>query len=215
MRLVFVADSIPPELQRIVEFLNVQMDPAEVVAVEIRQYVGQGRTTLVPRVIGQTAEAQQKKTRRTSAAQQWDEASFFQALGARYGTEGVETARTLLTWGREKTQQVWWGRGSRNGSFFPLFEHPLGQWHWLFAVWTHGRVEIQFSVMQRKPPFDEETKRLELLERLNALDGVEFAPDVITKQPGIPLSALREPLACQQFLAIFDWVVQEIRGRVS
>jgi hypothetical protein len=37
IRMVFVADSIPSELQRIVEFLNVQMTPAEVVAVETRQ----------------------------------------------------------------------------------------------------------------------------------------------------------------------------------
>jgi len=62
VRLVFVADKIPGELRRIVEFLNTQMDPAEVLAVEIKQYVGQGLKTLVPRVIGQTAEAEQKKS---------------------------------------------------------------------------------------------------------------------------------------------------------
>jgi hypothetical protein len=50
VRLVFVADEIPPELQRVVEFLNGQMDPAEVLAVEVRQFVGRGLKTLVPRV---------------------------------------------------------------------------------------------------------------------------------------------------------------------
>jgi hypothetical protein len=54
IRLVFVADVIPSELRRIVEFLNEQMDPAEALAVEIRQFVGEGMKTLVPRVIGQT-----------------------------------------------------------------------------------------------------------------------------------------------------------------
>ena len=39
VRLVFVADEIPVELRRIVEFVNGQMDPAEVLAVEIKQYV--------------------------------------------------------------------------------------------------------------------------------------------------------------------------------
>ena len=34
----FVAEEIPRELRRIVEFLDVQTDPAEVLAVEIRQY---------------------------------------------------------------------------------------------------------------------------------------------------------------------------------
>ena len=66
IRLVFVADEIPRELRRIVEFLNEQMDPAEVLAVEIKQFAGEGVKTLVPRVIGQTAEAQQKKVGRHS-----------------------------------------------------------------------------------------------------------------------------------------------------
>jgi hypothetical protein len=44
IRLIFVADVIPLELQRIVEFLNTQMDPAEVLALEIRQYGG-GRSS--------------------------------------------------------------------------------------------------------------------------------------------------------------------------
>ncbi|QIR39401.1 hypothetical protein HCG51_23660 [Tolypothrix sp. PCC 7910] len=39
IRLIFVADKIPVELQRIVEFLNKQMNPAEILAVEIKQYV--------------------------------------------------------------------------------------------------------------------------------------------------------------------------------
>jgi len=62
VRLIFVADEIPAELRRVVEFLNTQMDPAEVLAVEIKQYVGGNLKTLVPRVIGQTVEAQQKKS---------------------------------------------------------------------------------------------------------------------------------------------------------
>lgn len=61
IRLLFVADSIPPELRRIVEFLNQQMDPAEVLALEIKKYEGKGVTSFVPQVIGLTAEAQQKK----------------------------------------------------------------------------------------------------------------------------------------------------------
>ncbi|MDQ3539375.1 MAG: hypothetical protein M3440_01695, partial [Chloroflexota bacterium] len=61
VRLVFVADAIPPELRRIVEFLNGQMDPAEVIAIEVRQFVGQGVRALVPRVVGQAAAIQQAK----------------------------------------------------------------------------------------------------------------------------------------------------------
>jgi hypothetical protein len=74
IRLVFVADKIPAELQRIVEFLNQQMNPAQLLAVKIKQYLGQGLRTLVPRVISLTAFKSipvsliDKKT--------WDELSF-------------------------------------------------------------------------------------------------------------------------------------------
>ena len=45
IRMIFLADEIPSELRRVVEFLNEQMDPAEVLAIEIRQFVGQGVKT--------------------------------------------------------------------------------------------------------------------------------------------------------------------------
>ncbi len=61
LRMVFLADVIPPELQRIIEFLNEQTVRTEVLGVEVRQYVGQGHQTLVPRVVGQTIAAQQTK----------------------------------------------------------------------------------------------------------------------------------------------------------
>ena len=57
IRLLFVADQIPRELRRVVEFLNRFTDPVEVLAVEVHQYVGRGLKTLVPRVIGQSEEA--------------------------------------------------------------------------------------------------------------------------------------------------------------
>lgn len=37
LRLVFVADAIPPRLRRIVEFLNGQMTETEVLAIEVKQ----------------------------------------------------------------------------------------------------------------------------------------------------------------------------------
>lgn len=56
LRLLFVADAIPDSLTRVVEFLNEQMPRIEVLAVEIKQFRGATGRTLVPRVIGRTAE---------------------------------------------------------------------------------------------------------------------------------------------------------------
>lgn len=61
IRMVFVADHVPQELQTIVEFLNEQMERAEVLAIEIKQYEGSEQRALVPRLIGLTARARQTK----------------------------------------------------------------------------------------------------------------------------------------------------------
>ena len=57
LRLLFVADDIPDELTRVVEFLNAMMPNVEVLAVEVKKFDGDsGLRTLVPRVIGRTAK---------------------------------------------------------------------------------------------------------------------------------------------------------------
>ncbi len=72
LRLIFAADAIPADLRRIVEFLNEQMSPTEVLALEIRQYVEDGgrQHTLVSRVYGWTAAALRRKGR-ASAQAKW------------------------------------------------------------------------------------------------------------------------------------------------
>ncbi|MFO6451522.1 MULTISPECIES: hypothetical protein [unclassified Aeromicrobium] len=72
IRMVFVADHIPDELRRIVEFLNEQLTPAEVFAVEVKQYRAQGYdgTVIVPAVYGRTAAASAKTAPRRSVDRQ-------------------------------------------------------------------------------------------------------------------------------------------------
>ncbi len=80
IRLLFVADEIPLRLQRIVEFLNRYMAPTEVLAVEIKQFAGGNLRTLVPRVLGQTAAMQQKKSLIAGEKRRWDHEQFFDVL---------------------------------------------------------------------------------------------------------------------------------------
>lgn len=61
IRLLFVADIIPTELRRIIEFLNEHMPQVEVLGVEVRKYEGESVKALVPRVVGQTESARQQK----------------------------------------------------------------------------------------------------------------------------------------------------------
>ena len=61
VRLVFLADRVPRELLRIVEYLHEQMRPTEVLAVEVRRYSAGGRSAYVPRVLGRTVAGSDRR----------------------------------------------------------------------------------------------------------------------------------------------------------
>ena len=63
VRLLFVADKLPRELRRVIEFLNAQMPNVEVLGVEIRQYLARDLRVLVPRLVGQTEYARREQSR--------------------------------------------------------------------------------------------------------------------------------------------------------
>ncbi len=68
VRLLFIADILPPELRRVIEFLNEQMSPADVLGIEIRNYEGEGLRALVPRVVGLTEAAKEHKRQATTSS---------------------------------------------------------------------------------------------------------------------------------------------------
>ena len=106
MRFVFVADAIPPELVRIVEFLNAQMRDIEVLAVEIKQFKGNNQTeTLVSRVIGDTAVPPGKNLPLPTRTRVTEDEFY-----SRLPREPVRAAtKHLLDVARESGAKVVWG----------------------------------------------------------------------------------------------------------
>jgi len=149
VRLIFLADRIPPELQRIIEFLNEKMSPTEVLGVEIRYYSGEGFSTHIPRVIGQTGEAQlQKATRKgNSLRNTWDEESFFEDVAKRKENGSLTEQQVLLIrqiynfaseWGK-----INWGTGTVRGSFNPLLKGMSARAP--LTVYSDGLLYIKLS----------------------------------------------------------------------
>lgn len=205
VRLVFVADEIPAELRRIVEFLNTQMSPADVLAVEIKQYIGEGLQTLVPRMIGQTAEAQARKGRPDS--RRWDEQSLLQEIG-RHGPEALEVARHIIEWSRSHLPRFAWGKGATYGSLTPRLDHG-GHSYLPFYIGTDGRINIQFQWMSGMPPFDQVAMREKFLRRLNEVPGVHLPSEAIYRRPGLPLKLFATPETLAALLAAFEWFLGE------
>ncbi len=172
VRMLFVADVIPPSLQRIVEFLNEELNAPQVLAVEIRQYVGADPPlrSLVPRVFGQTAAAAGKRPR-AERGERWSEERFWEVLEQR-SPDGVAAAREIGAWARTHMEEVWMGSGKVDGSLAPLVNMEDGRQFFPFLLWTYGTIEIQFAALSVRPPFDHEPHRRELRDRLNAINGV-------------------------------------------
>lgn len=206
IRLVFVADHIPLELQRVVQFLNQQMDPAEVLAIEVKQYSGGNMKTLVPRVIG----LQLKPTSRP-AGRVWDEPTFLQALEAEKGTPSRQAAEAIITWAKNHHLRLTWGKGSQTGSCVPVFDHD-GTGHTFIVVYTNGAVELQFQWMKARPPFDDDSKRLEFLRRINEVGGVHVPESAVGRRPSFYLDRLTEAAPRETFEKALDWLLTQIRS---
>jgi hypothetical protein len=103
IRLIFVADTIPRELRRLVEFLNSKMADVEVLAVEVKQFLGHGQTAMVPRVIGLTEAARSSKPRvpRRSTTREL----FMEQCS----TEAASFFGYVLDKAAEKGYAVYWG----------------------------------------------------------------------------------------------------------
>jgi hypothetical protein len=149
IRMIFVADVIPPELKRIIEFLNGQMSPAEVLGIEVRKYAGGDLRTLVPTLIGQTAEAEQRKGIPSSQRRKWDEESFFAEV-TRHVPEHERGVRELLDWARGVDGEISWGSGIHRGTYSVVF--PDLHRRSVITVYTTGELALNFKWLRDTPP---------------------------------------------------------------
>ena len=128
IRMVFVADELPADLVRIIEFLNEQMTPAEVLGVELRQFTGGGHTAYVPTVVGRTTHAVAQKAGRSG--QVWDRRSFLDAADSRCRGKERDLVDALLKDVDDHGVRLSWGKGVSPGvgGWYRLAGEPVGTW---------------------------------------------------------------------------------------
>lgn len=194
LRLLFVADKIPDELIRIVEFLNDQMTNTEVLAVEVRQYAGQGIKTLVSRVIGQTSKAQQKK----AVYVRWDQDSFFQKARNNIG-EKASILQTIFDWAVERNLSISWGVGKETGSYtIRVINKDDNRPFSLLSIFSDGGGQIPFGEIA-KAYAEEELKQA--YDDLIKIKGISLKNH--TKWPTFTATNLNETTV-HQFLEIMS-----------
>lgn len=128
IRMIFAADALPAELVRIIEFLNEQMSPAEVLGVELRQFAAGQHIAYVPHVVGRTTAAAQTKT--ASQGRAWNRDSFLSAAAERCSDAELAVINRLFAHVEERGTGLSWGRGVTPGvgGWYRIEERPTGAW---------------------------------------------------------------------------------------
>lgn len=159
--------------------------------------------------------AERRRTRVPSspagAGTRWTEATFFPTLESQVGADATGAVQAILAWATARSLRIWWGKGSQQGVFYPMMDHPRQQY--TVSVWTDGSIKVQFQYLQ--PPFDTLAMREMLRLRLNAIPGVAIAANRVKGRPPLPLTALTDPSALLQFLATLDWILDETVAAAS
>lgn len=159
IKLVFVADVIPRELARIVEFLNEQMK-ADVRAIELKWYEGEGGvTTLVPRTFGETERAlTQKGAARTPlptiSINEWIEKNVRPR-----GEAAVPGAQAFVSIIEEVGGEPI--VASQQGSIYGVFRTPGGKAVYPLHLWASsgGVISPSFGYLTKRPGLAEESIR--------------------------------------------------------
>jgi hypothetical protein len=190
VRMLFVADRISKELTRIVEFMNEQMRPAEVLAIEVEHFLGaDGMRTLVPRLVGATARALTVKSiEATSAPMQ--ESEWLQSLAEKCGRQALEGAERVIRWFRENGIEV--EQTKSQDSLVAKILRADGKPTWPFFVRrSTGRLDISLGNLVSVPAYIADDARKNLLDRIKAIPtNTVKATEKLNGWPSISLEEL-------------------------
>ena len=218
IRMLVVADKIPKELRRIIEFLNGQMSPAEILGVEIKQFSNNTLKTLVPSVIGHTSLSENIKNKRSRVGTTISEDEYWDVFKKHSGKEKVQVAKKIIEWVRDKSDYfAFGGSGIEQGighSLIPSKRYSFPEKDreiYPFSIWTSGIVELYFQHYKGRPPMDQKDRKIELLRRVNEIEGVNIQEDKIDKRPSFDLSLLEKDAELEKFISAFSWFYNQFK----
>lgn len=206
IKFVILMDSMDERLKTLIHYVN-QNNQFDIYAVRLEFYKFNDYEIIIPKIFGVDIK---KNVKGNASENQWDEVSVFREFERKRMTKEAAVAKQIFDWASARCSRMWWGKGTVTGSFVPV--HSINnEDHYLFALFTSGNIQIYFQWEMKKAPFDSETKRIELMKRLNTIPGVSLPQESITKRPSIKLAVLAEEDNVERFLEIYGWFLQEIK----
>ena len=159
VRLLFVADRLPSELRRVIEFLNDQMPKTEVLGVEVRKYVGGDFHAYGASVIGQTESSKiTKRSRPTNQPDFLDACPIF----------ARDFLKDVLLQASDRNLVVYWGEKG----FSVRAPNQSGKLATVLYCYPPGASGREYSVLQAYVGDIEDSKhQQEVLGKIGAIRG--------------------------------------------
>jgi len=205
VRLIFAADLIPIELQRIIEYLNSQMRDTEVLGLEIKQFLStDGLTTLVPSLVGKNASVLSNKR---SDNKRMDEQTFLKKAEQTSGADVSVICEKLLRFFESLGCDMWWGRGEA-ASFIPGFGKT---WHQFVAVFNTSRntlFSLQFQYL--KEPFNTDDYKQKMKAGFEKIPGVQIPEDKLSKRPSFPVELIVSDTSYDIFIGVIKSFIEDL-----
>ncbi|RVE99717.1 hypothetical protein CN172_01015 [Sinorhizobium meliloti] len=212
VRMLFVADRIPKELSRIVEFLNEQMRPAEVLAIEIEQFASAtGIRTLVPRLVGQTERAQTVKAV-TEPADRLSKDEWLESLERVHGARARAGTERAVNWFRANDYDV--VVTNSQDSLAAGILRPGGRLTYIFFMRkTSGRIETSLANLSTIPAYGPNEARGALLNAMRAWPSSTLkASDKLTGWPSVSMEELEQEQLWEAFTALAGDISHAVRS---
>lgn len=103
------------------------------------------------------------------------------------------------------------GNGRIMAAIFPVTDAGSKS-YWPLAIYP-GKVEVPFQWMAYRPATESEGFRRDLLDRLNAIDGIDLDESKLAAKPWFPTAVIVDPGTRAQVLDVLDWFYAEVRSR--
>lgn len=212
LRLLFVADDIPSELRRIVEFMNKQMQPAEVLAIELRQFTGQGLRTIVPMVFGQTQEAAGRKE--PTRGERWTEERLLAECNSRFSAAEAAAARAILDGMKGLGLPLVFGTGRTSGSVYPLLRAKGATINPAYlSTEGKGSVWLQLKHLETRPFLNTVEERREIVRRFAQVENSGLTDAVAEGWGTIALARIAaDPRGTEKVIDALRWIADRVKA---
>lgn len=212
IKLVFVADEIPRELARIVEFMNDQMR-ADVRAVELRWFADEhGSISLSPRVIGETERTAAVKGTRIAKIPLSMEEWLSQHI-APSGPAAVAGARAYIAMVNALGGNA--EVATQQGSIVATFAGANGKAVYPLHLWANNAtVSLSYRWLKLAPAMHEETVRQHWFDELKNIVG-DLSTSNLTGFPAFKIGILSDPEKADRMKNFLAELVAVLRGTTS